>query len=239
MTNRFQPYQSEIDHGQFIVQPITILRTPSRLMTASPRPTETAQFAAALSRAICTHVETAQRKIGRRTHGAGLDYMEKSELLPLLKDIGPGAGDWETIEDQRFLVLQPLFRAVAIVLHARDYDVFIQDISQIPVLLVLTGNVEGLSAPIAFDHIADQVVVHHDHAADSVQVAETRLSTAVGFLMHLEQRELAAFRPNPDPCAGAGRLSAVETAGQVFGRASRIVYRREGGSHSSALGSEN
>jgi hypothetical protein len=143
-----------------------------------------------------------QQKIGSRTHGLGLGTyaFKKRELRALLKDIGPSARDSEVIEDQRLLMVQPLFRAVAIVLRGSDFDVFTKDISQIPVLLVLTGIEEGLSAPITFDPIVDQVVVRRDQSTDSVQSAETTLSAAVGFLINLEQREMAAFGSKPGFC---------------------------------------
>lgn len=171
-------------------------------MAATPtRISETAHFVESLGRAICAHVEKAQQRIGQRTYGEGACDMHKSVLIGLLRVIGPGAlrsRHNEGIEPQRFLLVQPLFRAVAIVLRGSDFDIFTQDISQIPVLLVLTGIDEGLSAPITFDRIADQVVVHRDQPTDSVQSAETTLSTAVGFLIDLEQRELAAFGQKPD-----------------------------------------
>ncbi|KAH6856170.1 hypothetical protein B0I37DRAFT_425232 [Chaetomium sp. MPI-CAGE-AT-0009] len=195
----FQPYRSNIDWGQFLAQPIAVHSIPEYLTAMSTRLAQTAHFAASLSRAICAHVETAQQKIGSHTHGTREGLMERSELRTLLQDIGSGAGDWEFIDNQRFLLLQPLFRAVAIVLRGSDYDVFIKDLSQFPVLLVLTGAEEGLSAPITFDRIADQVTEHHNQADDPVQSVATTLSAAVGFLMELEQRELAAFGPRPDP----------------------------------------
>lgn len=201
MVAGFRPYRSEIDNGQFLVQPIAVHSFPAGLTAAtSTRLSETAHFAASLGREICAHVETVQQKIGSRTHGMGLGtyVFKKRELRALLKAIGPSARDSEDIEDQRLLKVQPLFRAVAIVLRGSDFDVFTEDISQIPVLLVLTGIEEGLSTPITFDRIADRVVVRRDQSTDSVQSAETTLSTAVGFLIDLEQRELAAIRSKPD-----------------------------------------
>ncbi|KAH6632244.1 hypothetical protein F5144DRAFT_246210 [Chaetomium tenue] len=201
----FQPYRTEIDNGQFLVQPMGVRSLPEGVMADTPtRISKTAHFVESLGRAICAHAENAQRRIGQRTYGEygeGFSDMAKSVLIGLLRIIGPGAlrsRHNDPVEPQRFLLVQPLFHAVATVLRGSDFDVFTQDISQIPVLLVLTGINEGLSAPITFDHIADQVVIHRDQPTDSVQSAETTLSTAVGFLIDLEKRELAAFGSKPD-----------------------------------------
>jgi hypothetical protein len=145
-----------------------------------------------MSHAICAHVESTQQKRGDRWYGV----MDSEEASALAKEIG--FPDWERINQQKFLVLQPLFRAVAIVLRSKDYGISVSTIAEIPALLILTGVEEGLSAPITFDSIMDKIGAHHQ-AGVSVQAAETSLATAVGFLMDLEKRELAAFGPRPDP----------------------------------------
>jgi hypothetical protein len=106
--------------------------------------------------------------------------------------------DWEIVRDQKLWVMQPLFRAVAIAIKKNDYSIAVPAIAEIPVLLVITGVKEGLSAPITFDSIADKISVRHE-TEDPVQAVETSLETAVRFVMALEQRELAAFGPRPDP----------------------------------------
>ncbi|KAH6622542.1 hypothetical protein F5144DRAFT_332992 [Chaetomium tenue] len=204
--HRFRPYRSEIDWGQFIAQVIAIPFPPASLATESPD--EVAHFAATLSRAICAHTEATQHKIGDRFHGA----TPLNEMLELAKEIG--IYDWEMVHEQRYLVLQPLFRAVAVVLWgggAYTVSALSSPISEMRVLLVLTGVEEGLSAPITLDSITDEIIAHHQ-TDDSVKVVETSLDTAVHFVMKLEERELAAFGPRPDlsePYWGTRRTSLM------------------------------
>lgn len=87
---------------------IAIPPPPASLATDSP--TEVAHFAATLSRAIYAHTEATQHKIGDRFHGA----TPLNEMLELAKEIG--IYDWEMVHEQRYLVLQTLFQAVAVVL---------------------------------------------------------------------------------------------------------------------------
>ncbi|RGP63799.1 hypothetical protein FSPOR_8406 [Fusarium sporotrichioides] len=66
------------------------------------------------------------------------------------------------------------------------------------VLVLHTGESDGLSAPISFDSIENQVervIVRGMHSV------RTRLEVAVDFVMFLEQREAAVFGPQPDPVA--------------------------------------
>ncbi|KAH6839641.1 hypothetical protein B0I37DRAFT_394125 [Chaetomium sp. MPI-CAGE-AT-0009] len=176
----FQPYRSGIDWGQFIAQVIAIRSTPEFLTTESP--TEVAHFVASLSRAICAHTEATQRKIGDRAHSV----TPLGEMRELAEEVG--IFDWEMIHEQRFHLLQPLFRAVAIVFWgAGQYSVSsISSIAEMPVLLVLTGVEEGLSAAITLDSISDEIGAQH-LADDSVKVVETSLATAVRFVMNLEE----------------------------------------------------
>ncbi|KAK4151016.1 hypothetical protein C8A00DRAFT_17542, partial [Chaetomidium leptoderma] len=183
----FQPYRSEIDWGQFLAEIINVRE--DAVPVHIEKPAEVARFAALMSRAICTHVETTQQKIGSRA------VTSSDEMHALRKELG--LSDWETISQQKFLLLRPLFRAVAIVIKRNAYGLAVPEISQIPVLVVLTGVEEGLSAPITFASIASKISAHHTE--DSVQTAETSLATAVNFVMDLEKRELDASGPIPDP----------------------------------------
>jgi hypothetical protein len=189
----FQPYKSEIDWGQFLAQVIAI--NPSSPLLLPKTPANAAQFAATMSRAICTRVETVQRKVGVR--GDELGEIPFGEVLLLQQELG--FGHWEPIRCRKFLSLQPLFRAVAIVIRIRDYSIAVPDIAEIPVLLVLMGVEEGLSAPITLDSITHDGTHKHHRVDGSIQAVETSLATAVRFVMDLEKREVAAFGPNPDP----------------------------------------
>ncbi|KAK0705433.1 hypothetical protein B0H67DRAFT_604293 [Lasiosphaeris hirsuta] len=81
-----------------------------------------------------------------------------------------------------FFILQPLFRALAIIIRHESFDTDTSDIGQHTVILIRTGTEEGLSS-------RGELVV------------ETTLETALDFMMDLEKREVAAFGPRPDPIA--------------------------------------
>ncbi|KAJ3550126.1 hypothetical protein NM208_g150 [Fusarium decemcellulare] len=74
-----------------------------------------------------------------------------------------------TFPSNDFFILQPLFRALVIVLLTKDYHIRVADIGQLPVLVVLTG------------------------------IEDVPLGVAVDFVLALEQREVAAIGPQPDP----------------------------------------
>lgn len=61
--------------------------------------------------------------------------------------------------------------------------------------MVRTGIEDGLSAPVTFGTIADKT---DSYSKESQSVIKTNLATAVDFFMELEQRERAAFGPQPD-----------------------------------------
>ncbi|KAF4459906.1 hypothetical protein FALBO_13330 [Fusarium albosuccineum] len=71
-------------------------------------------------------------------------------------------------------------------------------IATVSVLIVLTDETEGLSAPISFGSIADRVEVV---AVGGKAGVRTDLGTAISFVMFLEEREDAFFGPQPDPVA--------------------------------------
>jgi hypothetical protein len=187
----FQPYKSEIDWGQFLAQVIGIHETPPLLPAETPA--NVARFAATMSRAICARVEAVQQKIGDRTD----EEIILGGMVGLQQELG--FESWEPIFSQKFRSLQPLFRAVAIVINLGDYRIAIPDIAEIPVLVVVTGIEEGLSAPITLESITHDDTHKHHRVDDSIQVVETSLATAVRFVMDLEKCEVAAFGPKPDP----------------------------------------
>ncbi|EFX00131.1 hypothetical protein CMQ_7133 [Grosmannia clavigera kw1407] len=99
-------------------------------------------------------------------------------------------------------VLKPTFRAIAVVLLAREFDYKSEGIGQLPVLIVYTGITEGLSRPISFKSIAQKVDCYYD-VGDSEDgrngAAKTTMETAIGFLMELDQTEPDVFGLTPDP----------------------------------------
>ncbi|GKU09792.1 hypothetical protein FLAG1_11476 [Fusarium langsethiae] len=66
------------------------------------------------------------------------------------------------------------------------------------VVVLLTGENNGLSAPVSFDSIENQV---ERVIVRGLQGVRMRLGVAVDFVMFLEQREAAVFGPQPDSVA--------------------------------------
>ncbi|KAJ6789767.1 hypothetical protein PWT90_06472 [Aphanocladium album] len=99
--------------------------------------------------------------------------------------------------------------SVAIALKAVNFDPNSPD-AALPVLIVRTG-VERLSAPIIFDSIPTSARLNEcaDFAGTLVAV-ETRLETAITFLIGLEQREAQAVAPLPDPVLVTRDLACKE-----------------------------
>ncbi|PTD05997.1 hypothetical protein FCULG_00000070 [Fusarium culmorum] len=63
------------------------------------------------------------------------------------------------------------------------------------VLVLLTGEVNGLSGPISFDSIETEI---ERVTISGLSGVRTKLEVAVDFIMCLEKRETAAFGPQPD-----------------------------------------
>ncbi|KAK0727920.1 hypothetical protein B0T26DRAFT_748209 [Lasiosphaeria miniovina] len=108
---------------------------------------------------------------------------------PDIKDLDHVAADM-TLE-QEFFILQPLFRALAIVICGESFNDQVLDIGQLSVLVIRTGVEEGLSAPISFGPIAHQISAFF-HGSHGETAVETALDTAIDFVMDLEEREIAA-----------------------------------------------
>ncbi len=192
---RFRPYRSEIDWGQFLAQVLRIHEDPAGpALSATDGPVKVARVASSISRALCARIDTVQQKIGYRPNR----IITRAEMEALKAELGFTQMHPVGIINPKFISLQPLFRALAIVIRSADYTTSTPSIAEVPVLIVLTGVEDGLSAPITFDSIADKIKVHH-RIEDSIQVAETSLATAVSFAMDLEKREVSAFGPKPDP----------------------------------------
>ncbi|KAK3684104.1 hypothetical protein B0T22DRAFT_493661 [Podospora appendiculata] len=100
-------------------------------------------------------------------------------------------------------VLQPLFRALILLVHVGNLDdQDSQTVGEMPVLMVLTGEEADLSAPISFDSIQQDILAYHDvEVHPPGKVVEATLETAVAFMMALEQREATAFGPQLHPGA--------------------------------------
>ncbi|KAK3364852.1 hypothetical protein B0T24DRAFT_537165 [Lasiosphaeria ovina] len=177
----FRPYRSELGHGRFLCKFVT----PAGLGDRGTGPFATQPILdtfVAVNKAVCAQVEQT--------------LAEFSTL-----DLDSEYRRWGAHGRPQFYVLQPLFRALLVVVctdafEHRDSG----NAGDMPVLLVRTGEEQGLSAPISFDSI-------RDHASSSYgendSAVKTTLETAVDFAMGLEAREAAVFGLKPDPAAAA------------------------------------
>ncbi|KAI0188387.1 hypothetical protein EV127DRAFT_343005, partial [Xylaria flabelliformis] len=196
----FRPYESEIEYGQFLVKLIAPRKLPPVDMASTK---SIANLARDLTTTICSRVDRVQRV----------------HTLTELKKRGPGIDTRnidECMHQQEFFVLQPLFRAIALVVCEKSFDIDLPSISQLPVLIVHTGTEDGLSAPINLDSITDYTEKLAGGPGKETRAVQTTLETAITFLMDLERREIAAFGLRPDPVAS--------TKGQKSGYFSRESF---------------
>ncbi|RKK70871.1 hypothetical protein BFJ69_g11473 [Fusarium oxysporum] len=107
----------------------------------------------------------------------------------------------QTFRDERFYIMQPLFKAVTIILLNDDYDVRMVDVGKVPALLTLTGEGDGLSLPLSFESIRDKV---EDFIPEAI--VRVRLNTAIEFVIAQQEREVAFFGPQPDPVESTKEL---------------------------------
>lgn len=174
----FRPYRSEIDYNRFICKFIFPQELPDDEVSSSP---SNIRSLIGINMAICNEVKSLRTS-----------YMEYRALgHTRLSD------DITGIPNTRHHVLQPLFRALFILVPGEQYNN--QDsrtVGELPVYLVRTGVEEGLSAPITFDLIT--TAISHIEPGCVVQVT---LQTAIDFVIYLEAREAVAFDLRPDPVA--------------------------------------
>lgn len=107
-----------------------------------------------------------------------------------------------SLPPKQFYTITPLFKALVVVIPAESYCICssISNISTMTVLVLLTGENDGLSGPIYFDSIenqAERVTISGLHGI------RTKIEVAVDFIIGLEQREAAVFGPQPDPVASS------------------------------------
>jgi hypothetical protein len=115
----------------------------------------------------------------------------------------------DKIEHEPFYITRPLFRAIIMVIPGHNFRNYII-IARLPtmrVLLVLTGEQKGLSCQICFSPIADKTKHMTLHG---LNVVESDLETAFGFIMFLEQRGEAALGAQPVPFAAAASEGAFD-----------------------------
>jgi hypothetical protein len=97
-----------------------------------------------------------------------------------------------------------MFKGWKIAGHVTKAAIWNLSISQIPVTIDRTGVEGGLSAPIIFDLIAEDINVVGP--LEDTEALIITLQTALSFLVDLEQREIKAFGPQPDPIASTKDL---------------------------------
>ncbi|EEU38848.1 uncharacterized protein NECHADRAFT_83166 [Fusarium vanettenii 77-13-4] len=114
-------------------------------------------------------------------------------------------------------------QAMAIVIPGQSYYTcgLVSRVATMSILIILTGEQEGLSAPISFDSIADR--------AETVTIGGTKgvrtnLKTAIDFIMFLEEREEAALGPQPDLIASTDASALDEWEGEwIYERAQTMA----------------
>ncbi|KAF5020443.1 hypothetical protein F66182_7522 [Fusarium sp. NRRL 66182] len=107
-----------------------------------------------------------------------------------------------SIRPPQFYAISPLMKALSIIVPGQNYhscDVM-SNLGSMRVLVLVTGETEGLSGPISFDSIADRA---ERVTINGMSAVKTDLDTAIGFTTELEEREVAAFGPQPDPVAAS------------------------------------
>ncbi|KAK3687174.1 hypothetical protein B0T22DRAFT_456589 [Podospora appendiculata] len=183
----FAPHRSEIEYGRFLARPIFPCAPACRRgAVASPGLVEDIVI---LHTSICTRVEATLcdlRNISFR-YAKPRNMPEERWAQFLLHSHEPDRSELH--------ILQPLFRAVAITLLYDDYDDRgSTTMGDLPVLLILTGEESGLSAPITFDAIEDNLIAARiDGSSGHGRAARTTFDTAIDFVMALERREIKTF----------------------------------------------
>ncbi|KAK2768244.1 hypothetical protein FQN54_000096 [Arachnomyces sp. PD_36] len=106
-------------------------------------------------------------------------------------------GKWPDAQNYKPI---PLFRSIIAVFDRNgDSDGFVnikEEIHRLTLLLILTGDTTGLSAPISFESIRADSLPLEPHALKidcDVSMVRVTLGTAVKFITDLEKRELAAY----------------------------------------------
>lgn len=115
-----------------------------------------------------------------------------------------------TWPDPRHYKLLPLYRAIILVLdesapcteiEPHQHILLDEQIQRQTVLMILTGEKTGLSAPINFESVRSQSLpLQGVDIADQVDAIRVSLKTAIRFIADLQQREEEAF-PELKPSA--------------------------------------
>jgi hypothetical protein len=176
----YRLYQSDIEYGQFVAK----FFIPINFRPVDRSTTSLVSLINDLNARICSKVACIQ------------DYVQKCP-------VGPRYSSKQTFRDQRFYIMQPLFKAMTIILLAEEFDIRMVDVGKMPALLTITGEERGLSRPLSFDSIK-----HAVGKVISETTVQVRLNVAIEFVMAQQEREVTFFGPQPDPVEAAKELDS-------------------------------
>lgn len=103
--------------------------------------------------------------------------------------------DGHLIQGQKSYTINPLFRAIAVILRTEKLTSQNTDIGSLPAILILTGDNKGLKAPITFNKLK-LIHRHLTYNDGSLTAVETSLDAAIEFLTGLDSRERALASPS-------------------------------------------
>ncbi|KAL7893029.1 hypothetical protein HDV64DRAFT_263399 [Trichoderma sp. TUCIM 5745] len=219
----YRPYRNEIEYRRFLAKTFLAQLLPNDL-----QPGALADFAVSVNDAICTRAQAIQDAVRRLDPDT--TYHSREELLD--PNLPTQWRDYECIKlpkiflhSQKKFILQPLFQAIIISIRLEAFNKN-TELSQLPVLLILTGIEEGLSAPVSLDPIAHKIssFLHSPCGRTAVQVT---LETAVDFVMSLESREVAAFGYRPSPAVSSQELDDTSLSADILYEARRLGWGDE------------
>lgn len=207
----FVPYKRNLEYNQYLV---TFLRTRGVPEWVQAKPRRFLNQIVDLNASICAKVKKTQLELVGGKPDDVLDLIRRTSRYRYRFDMDMLATPPERLArarlEQEFLCLQPLFRAMAIVVCGRDvrpedadirhFQTRMDRIGQTQVLFICTGVEERLSAPITFDSVAHEI---HSFVGGppgtNIRAAKMSLETAISLTLELESREVAAFGARPDP----------------------------------------
>lgn len=181
-----KPYRNDIEYGQFI----------AKIIKATGIPTEDTPVRQVIDKFIAAH---------------GLICNQVEEIRQSIIDQDPNEGNpvscfvagesFEQLQQhQQHFILQPLFRAIIIIIDTQDYDDQVLDLSQIPVYICTSIEDSLISGPIDLTNIEHTTEAIRDQVTGRIKAVCTTLDAAVCFLRRLEARE-SAFGVQPSPIA--------------------------------------
>lgn len=202
----FRPYRSEIEHERFICKFIALYDPASCCLDFSSLAT-TFNTIRSLNNSICTRVESLRSWYDETIASSPKSFMDRVGI----------------VHDHRRYVLQPLFRALVVVVHGKDYaEQDSASVGNMSVLLVRTGIEDGLGAPITFESIRDKIETSDEGSPPTI--IKTKLETAIDFVISLEAREADAFGLQPDPvCSTLDQASYVSLWESGFGKEDPVI----------------